>query len=208
MVTADWVLLCFCLLSILIGWNKGALRILSGIGSLFIAWQAARVFASLLAGWLYGLLGLTTGFGETGAWNSIYLFLDGASVFEKGFYVIAFIIIFVIVVAIIRAVAKGIRGIMRGNVLGAIDSAVGAFFGLFILAVIINLLTTLILPLAGGTEGHLYDLQVFLASSEIILPLLLGMTGYFLTTATGMMESLGLPQITAEGAEMPLLPLD
>ncbi|MGI5892187.1 MAG: CvpA family protein [Bacillota bacterium] len=195
MVTADWVLLAFSLLSILIGWNSGTIKILAGVGSLILGWQAARTFAAYLAGWLSKLVGgASSTVSDASVWNALYLFLDSTSVLEKIFYIVAFIIIFVLVIFIIRCIASALDRVMRGSVLGLLNSAVGAFFGLLIFAIIINFLWTIFLPLFGNT-GVLLDLKLFLGASQHILPLLLGMTGYFITNAAALIDSFDLPAL-------------
>lgn len=192
MAIADWVLLAGSLLSILIGWNSGTIRILAGLGSLILGWQAARAFAYYLASWFSQLVGgASSATSEGGVWNSIYLFLDGSSILDKIFYVIAFIIIFVLVVFIIRRIASALSRILKSTILGLLDRAVGAFFGIFIFAIILNIICTMILPFLGDS-GVFLDLKVFLNSSQYILPWLLAMTGYFINSTSSLIDSLGI----------------
>lgn len=173
MNTVDLVLILIVLLSFYIGWKTGMIRLLAGIGSLILGYEAARVFSSVLAEKITEAIpALTPPAEQSGIMDYLFLIINTETVANRIVQVVAFIIIFIVVGLIVRWLASLLDKIFRGTILGAANGFLGAVAGVIVIVLIFNFAYAILLPTFSNSE-RLVGFLAYFQRSELILPMII-----------------------------------
>lgn len=174
---ADLVLAALLILAILYGWRWGTINVVAKIGSLVLAYHAARAFSALIATSLVDALpplGSTAEPGQAASGGDQLLsflsfFIDTSKAANVVLEIIVFIIIFVVVNWAVRKIAYALTSIFGRGLLGKLNSALGAFVAVVLMIALIIIFTDIILP-ACIDMGFGESVANFLAKSTVLLP--------------------------------------
>ena len=186
-MSADLFLLALLLLGLFIGWRKGTINVLGGIGALILGYITARNFSAGVAVALterFPDIAPSAGSGE--GTDLLSMFLDMDVVANRIVQVLAFIIIFVAVVFVVKRLARLLSNVLRKTLIGRINSAIGAFLGLLITIFLMAIAIDMVLPVFAKTSWGESALT-FLAGSKVILPFIYSFVGVLIAN---------LPKIT------------
>lgn len=174
---ADLVLAALLILAILYGWRWGTINVVAKVGSLVLAYYAARAFSALIATSLVDALPPFGGTAEAGEAASggdqllsfLSLFIDTSSAANWLLEIVVFIIIFIVVNWAVRKIAYAVTSIFGRGLLGKLNSALGAFIALVLMIALIIIVTDIFLP-ACIDMGFGESVANFLATSTVLLP--------------------------------------
>ncbi|MCL2816951.1 MAG: CvpA family protein [Clostridiales bacterium] len=188
-MTADLLLLAFLFAGFFIGWRKGTINVLGGIGAFILAYVAARNFSASIALAITerfpGLLTPSTD-GSEGK-NLLSVFLDMEVVANRLIQILAFIIIFVVVVFVVKKLARLLSNALRKTLIGKLNSAIGAFLGVLITIFLMAIVIDMVLPIFDKTSWGEAALT-FLAGSKFMLPLIYSFVGVLIANLPKIAE--------------------
>ena len=176
---ADVVLAALLLLALLYGWRWGTINVIAKVGSLVLAYKAARTFSALIANSLAHALPPFSGAAEAGQAASggnqllsfLSIFIDTSGAANRLLEIIVFIIIFIVVNWAVRKIAYALTSIFGRGLLGKLNSALGALVSLVLMIALIIIFTDIVLP-ACIEIGFGESVANFLAKSTVVLPFL------------------------------------
>ena len=158
------------LIGFFIGWHKGTINVLGGIGAFILGYIAARNFSADVAVALTERFPAIAPKMESGDGTSLLsLFLDMDAVANRLVQILAFIIIFVVVVFVVKKLARLLSNALRRTLIGKLNSAIGAFLGLLITIFLMAIVIDMALPIFANTSWGGSALT-FLAGSKVVLP--------------------------------------
>ena len=173
MNSVDLVLILIVLLSFYIGWKTGMIRILAGIGSLILGYQAARIFSAVLAEKITSAIpALTPPTEQSGIMDYLFLIINTETVANRIVQVVAFIIIFIVVGLIVRWLASILDKLFHGTILGAANGLLGAVAGVIVIVLLFNFAYAILLPTFNDSERVVGVLSYF-QRSELVLPMII-----------------------------------
>ncbi len=170
---ADIVIAALLVLALIYGWRRGTINVIAQVGSLVLAYQAARLFSAKIAAYLVTLLPslASSGKGSGFLQGFLSLFIDTTGMANRLLEIVLYIAIFVVVNWLVRKVAHMLTGVFGHGLLGKLNRAIGAFVALLLMLAIILILVDIILP-ACVKMGFGGSLLAFFRSSALLLPLL------------------------------------
>lgn len=175
-VIADLVLAAVLLLGILYGWRLGTINVIAKIGSLVLAYQAARTFSGLIAHALVDVLppfspGAAAGGEQAGnqLLNILSLFINTTGAANRLVEIVIFIVIFILVNWLVRKIAYALTAIFGRGLLRQLNKAIGAFIALLLTFALIIIFTDIVLPTCISM-GFGSPVLAFLNDSGVLLP--------------------------------------
>ncbi|MCL2677808.1 MAG: CvpA family protein [Clostridiales bacterium] len=185
---ADIILLAFLLLGIFMGWRKGTINVLGGIGAIIFGYIAARNFSAYLAVAITDLFPVIAPKTEpSDAKGLLSAFIDMEVVANRIVQVLAFIIIFVVVSFVIKKLAHFLSDLLRNTLVGKLNSAIGAFLGFLFAILLTAIAIDMVLPVfARFSWGE--NALAFVAGSQIILPSVYAFVGVLIANLPRIAE--------------------
>lgn len=170
----DLVLAGFIVFAAAWGWWAGTINVIGKLGSLLLAYVAARTWGGYLASLVIGVLpqgfNLNTQAGDK--LNAFFtLFGDANDLTARLIGLVAFVLIFVVVCWLVRLIARTLTGLFGHGLLGGVNRALGGLLAGLLAVAVILLLSEIFFP-AFADMGLGDGGQSFFAQSRFILPLL------------------------------------
>jgi len=190
------------------GWHKGFLRVLGGVGGLFLAFILARKLSAVLVPYLIQLLPESeTTVSATSAWQILLkqLFYSSSVPGHVAELVLA-LVLFALIYFVIHFLVGLISRVLNLTALGFFNRILGAGAGFFVIALLISAFSLWLLPAfaEGKTSGFWLLLSQIFATSSYVLPLAekIGVWALTIVSNPPQLPDLTLPSVENISPEM------
>ncbi len=204
----DIILGVLLILAMMWGWHKGFLRILGGIGGIFLAILLARRLSAVLVPYLIKLLPeAATPASATNTWQILLkqLFYSSSVPGHVAELVLA-VVLFAVIYFIIHLLVSLVSRVLNLTFLGFFNRILGVAAGVFVVTLVIASFSLWLVPTfaAGKTEGLWSMLSQLFATSDYVLPWVekIGVWALSIATNPPQLPDLTLPDVKALSPEM------
>ena len=167
----DLILLVIVLLALLWGWFSGSVRLLAGLGALFVAYQVARYSSLFWAAPVANML--TQQEGQSKLMDLATMFVDADVLTTRVVQVVLFVIIFILTRWLINKMASLTTNLFGGSIVGTINRVFGALLGGAVVSLLVFFIHTVALTFIGESGLDLaFTAQDILQQSKFVLPLM------------------------------------